>query len=175
MARPDQDRPAKKAGKVNQYPVNAETGDDSLRLPEQPRKHRFRNVKERVAWLEEKRRLDAGGEPAAPELAKEKRAGGMNKANGSPDEFTDNKRPTFPVRKEAGVAVPDGGGMGSLPLPAASTQDFHAVTPKAEQERRMNMCRECPELISMDRCRRCGCFMRIKTRMAIAHCPLGKW
>lgn len=175
MARPEQDKPAKKAGKVNHFPVNAEVGDDSMRLPEQPRKHRFRNVKERVAWLEEKRRLEAGGEPLPVTEEKRSRAGGINKDNGKPDEFTENRRPTFPVRKEAGAAVPDGGGMGSLPIPAISTHDFHAVTPKAEQERRMNMCHECPELISMDRCRRCGCFMRIKTRMAIAHCPLGKW
>ena len=27
----------------------------------------------------------------------------------------------------------------------------------------------------MGRCRKCGCLLKLKTRMALASCPIGKW
>jgi hypothetical protein len=51
--------------------------------------------------------------------------------------------------------------------------------PKAEDseaERRLNICLACPELIQATKqCRQCGCFMKLKTRIASATCPLQKW
>lgn len=40
---------------------------------------------------------------------------------------------------------------------------------------RMEVCRRCPELTSMDRCRVCGCNMLLKTQVASAACPRGRW
>jgi hypothetical protein len=43
-------------------------------------------------------------------------------------------------------------------------------------EERMEICRSCPELIKLtSQCKKCGCFMSIKTRYEAAKCPLGKW
>ena len=41
---------------------------------------------------------------------------------------------------------------------------------------RYNICLQCPELIKVTKqCRKCGCFMVAKTKLANATCPLGKW
>lgn len=43
-------------------------------------------------------------------------------------------------------------------------------------EQRMEICRSCPELIqATNQCSKCGCFMLLKTKLANAECPLGKW
>jgi hypothetical protein len=41
---------------------------------------------------------------------------------------------------------------------------------------RFDICKACPELIPItDQCKKCGCFMKIKTKLEKASCPLGKW
>ncbi len=41
---------------------------------------------------------------------------------------------------------------------------------------RFDMCKACPELIKLsNQCKKCGCFMILKTKLAKAECPLGKW
>jgi hypothetical protein len=41
---------------------------------------------------------------------------------------------------------------------------------------RLSICKECPELIKLTtQCKQCGCFMNLKTKLADATCPLGKW
>jgi hypothetical protein len=41
---------------------------------------------------------------------------------------------------------------------------------------RMQTCLDCPKLIrATHQCRECGCFMKIKTKLAAATCPLNKW
>lgn len=41
---------------------------------------------------------------------------------------------------------------------------------------RFNICKACPELIKLTKqCRKCGCFMAAKTKLANATCPIGKW
>lgn len=41
---------------------------------------------------------------------------------------------------------------------------------------RLNTCKECPSLFKPTmQCKECGCFMRIKTRIKSAQCPIGKW
>ena len=41
---------------------------------------------------------------------------------------------------------------------------------------RMDICRGCPELLGLThQCKKCGCFMDIKTQLEAAKCPLGKW
>ena len=41
---------------------------------------------------------------------------------------------------------------------------------------RMSICSECPRLIKFThQCKECGCFMKLKTKLKTASCPLGKW
>lgn len=41
---------------------------------------------------------------------------------------------------------------------------------------RFSICKGCPELIKLTtQCKKCGCFMKIKTKMELATCPIGKW
>lgn len=43
-------------------------------------------------------------------------------------------------------------------------------------ETRYNVCKFCPELIKLTKqCKKCGCFMRLKTTLKDATCPMGKW
>jgi hypothetical protein len=45
-----------------------------------------------------------------------------------------------------------------------------------EANRRYSLCLECPELINLTKqCKKCGCFMVIKTKIEASSCPLGKW
>lgn len=45
-----------------------------------------------------------------------------------------------------------------------------------EVERRLNICRECPFFKPRtEQCSKCGCFMKLKTKLDRAHCPIGKW
>jgi len=48
----------------------------------------------------------------------------------------------------------------------------------SEQEfnRRMDICRSCEFFRSKtETCKKCGCFMKLKTKLERAHCPIGKW
>lgn len=49
------------------------------------------------------------------------------------------------------------------------------VDNKTRRER-FNICKGCPELITpINVCGQCGCLMKLKTKLADATCPLGKW
>jgi hypothetical protein len=67
-------------------------------------------------------------------------------------------------------------------------KDKNGVTPldifKAEKyitdenivNARFDICKACPELIKMTgTCKKCGCFMQVKTKLQGATCPIGKW
>jgi hypothetical protein len=43
------------------------------------------------------------------------------------------------------------------------------------QVARLAICESCPELTTLSRCQKCGCFMTGKTRLTKAKCPLNKW
>ncbi len=48
--------------------------------------------------------------------------------------------------------------------------------PKEVASQRFSICRVCPELIKVThQCKKCGCLMHLKTKLAKAECPLGKW
>ena len=56
------------------------------------------------------------------------------------------------------------------------------LNPKSEKadenisNERFSICKACPELIKLtSQCKKCGCFMNLKTTLKIAKCPLGKW
>ena len=41
---------------------------------------------------------------------------------------------------------------------------------------RYNLCLKCPSLIKATKqCKKCGCFMNNKAKLAHAACPIGKW
>ena len=41
---------------------------------------------------------------------------------------------------------------------------------------RMKICLQCEHFLKMTKqCKKCGCFMVIKTRLPNATCPIGKW
>jgi len=43
-------------------------------------------------------------------------------------------------------------------------------------ENRLEICSTCPHLRkSMNQCTKCGCFMKLKTRLTSSTCPIGKW
>lgn len=42
--------------------------------------------------------------------------------------------------------------------------------------KRFDICKSCPELIELtNQCKKCGCFMNLKTKLKEATCPIGKW
>ena len=41
---------------------------------------------------------------------------------------------------------------------------------------RLSICRGCEFFrAKTEQCRKCGCFMKLKTKLERAHCPIGKW
>ena len=44
------------------------------------------------------------------------------------------------------------------------------------QKERMDLCLACEILMPITKiCKKCGCFMEIKTKLMEATCPIGKW
>lgn len=42
--------------------------------------------------------------------------------------------------------------------------------------KRFSICADCPELIKLtSQCKKCGCFMKLKTKLKHAACPIGQW
>ena len=42
-------------------------------------------------------------------------------------------------------------------------------------DERWSLCSGCEFLTKMNRCKKCGCFMKFKTRVAKMKCPVDKW
>jgi hypothetical protein len=62
------------------------------------------------------------------------------------------------------------------------TRPWDLVNPNTEfvsteiSEQRYSICKGCPELIKLTtQCKKCGCFMKAKTKLEKAVCPIGKW
>jgi hypothetical protein len=62
------------------------------------------------------------------------------------------------------------------------TRPWDMINPNTEfvedsvAESRMRLCLSCPELIKTTKqCKKCGCFMHLKTKLEKAVCPIGKW
>lgn len=62
------------------------------------------------------------------------------------------------------------------------TRPWDLVNPQTEwaseelSSERYSICSSCPELLKLTKqCKKCGCFMAAKTKLAAASCPLGKW
>lgn len=47
---------------------------------------------------------------------------------------------------------------------------------QSEIDRRMAICKTCEHFVDNPmKCRKCGCFLNLKTRLETEHCPIGKW
>jgi hypothetical protein len=47
---------------------------------------------------------------------------------------------------------------------------------KSLSKERYSICSSCPEFMkSTKQCKKCGCFMALKTKLKDAECPIGKW
>jgi len=62
------------------------------------------------------------------------------------------------------------------------TRPWDLLDPSVERvtenvaEQRYSICLGCPELLKLTKqCKKCGCFMSVKTRLKNANCPIGKW
>ena len=62
------------------------------------------------------------------------------------------------------------------------TRPWDLINPSIQQlseedaKARYDICKQCPELLKITKqCKKCGCIMPAKTRLAAAECPLHKW
>jgi hypothetical protein len=62
------------------------------------------------------------------------------------------------------------------------TRPWDMLNPETEYvddklaEKRLSICMSCPELLKLTKqCKKCGCFVHLKTKLAKAECPIGKW
>ena len=63
---------------------------------------------------------------------------------------------------------------GVTPLDALNPKTKKATPELAEQ--RFDICKSCPEFLKISgQCKKCTCFMAVKTKLEAAKCPLGKW
>lgn len=44
-----------------------------------------------------------------------------------------------------------------------------------ELAQRIELCKSCDQLNSLNFCKQCGCFMPAKIRLKWTSCPIGKW
>jgi len=56
---------------------------------------------------------------------------------------------------------------------------FDPKQPRSKEELieyRMSICKTCPAFNKrLQKCTKCGCFMKLKTTLVQAKCPVGKW
>jgi len=62
------------------------------------------------------------------------------------------------------------------------TRPWHVLDPSKYVEDEelgktiLEICKCCPELIQLTTtCKKCGCFMAVKTKLKASTCPIGKW
>jgi hypothetical protein len=46
---------------------------------------------------------------------------------------------------------------------------------QAIEDKRWNHCKGCTYLTEKNRCKKCGCFMKLKVKFKQAKCPIGIW
>lgn len=52
---------------------------------------------------------------------------------------------------------------------------FDLKVSKEIHDTRMEICKNCDKLNTINFCKQCGCFMPLKTWLKSSNCPLGKW
>ena len=62
-----------------------------------------------------------------------------------------------------------------------SAKPWHAIQREHKVDTEVSMsrysiCEGCPSFLNITKqCKECGCFMKIKTKIDTAVCPIGKW
>ena len=49
------------------------------------------------------------------------------------------------------------------------------INDEAVLNMRWDLCKGCEFLTESNKCEKCGCFMKVKHKLAQASCPIGKW
>jgi hypothetical protein len=63
---------------------------------------------------------------------------------------------------------------GSTPLDLLNPANYSVN--KETEEHRYSICTSCEEFFKpTHQCKKCGCFMNVKTKLEASKCPLGKW
>lgn len=57
-------------------------------------------------------------------------------------------------------------------IPAESSE---GVIRLSLRERRIEICKSCEHITSLNTCGKCGCFLPIKSYFKVFKCPLDKW
>jgi len=53
---------------------------------------------------------------------------------------------------------------------------FKLTVPDDVAEQRYSICKSCEHLYTLtNTCKKCGCFMKLKTTLTAASCPIDKW
>lgn len=66
---------------------------------------------------------------------------------------------------------------GPPPGEAKPPQQF-VQTPTKSAAGRLEICKTCPHRTTSivgDRCLKCGCIIKLKVKIPMSHCPIGKW
>lgn len=54
--------------------------------------------------------------------------------------------------------------------------DKTLIATTATRDQRLSICQDCEHLLKLtNTCKKCGCFMTLKTCLSAAKCPIGKW
>ena len=51
----------------------------------------------------------------------------------------------------------------------------YMIYDEAVLKERWDLCSSCEFLTDSNSCKKCGCFMKVKHKLAHASCPIGKW
>ncbi|TXG76033.1 hypothetical protein E6Q11_05630 [Candidatus Dojkabacteria bacterium] len=95
----------------------------------------------------------------------------MNCCGGKDSKDTNELYEAFLKKKRAAIAA----AQETLTRAKAAMPDS-PLLPDEDFEKRLAICSTCPHTnFDNTRCTNCGCFLRIKARVKIFHCPIGKW
>tara|TARA_Y100000310_G_C20537474_1_gene741571 strand:+ start:120 stop:506 length:387 start_codon:yes stop_codon:yes gene_type:complete len=56
-----------------------------------------------------------------------------------------------------------------------STIKKHIIYDEEVLKMRWDLCSSCEFLTESNKCEKCGCFMKVKHKLKMATCPIGKW
>ena len=59
------------------------------------------------------------------------------------------------------------------PLDLLNPKNYHNDEELSRQ--RLNICKECPNILADLICSKCGCMMPLKVKLTESECPIGKW
>ena len=57
---------------------------------------------------------------------------------------------------------------------APKSVKYNMIHDEDVMKMRWDLCSGC-DFLKDDKCQKCGCFMKVKHKLAIASCPVGKW